>query len=83
MNTYDPASYVVYVSMDRRRDSPVTLTTRGLMERRLPSGYANGSPRTRLRTARASGSIGHGAEAPGRLVRPVEDLMPGAVWTPS
>jgi hypothetical protein len=55
MNTYDPAHYIVYVSMDR------TFTATGSLApsippaaHRLPGGYANQSPRTRLRRAAAA-----------------------------
>ena len=52
MNTYDPMDCIVYRHMDQHRDPfsvPVT-STRSI--NRLPSGYANGSPRTYLRRTR-------------------------------
>ena len=48
MNTYDPSDYIVYVRMDR---TPAALTVSwSPAEHQLPSGYANQSPRTSLRT---------------------------------
>jgi hypothetical protein len=49
MNTYDPADYIVYVSMDRSFAPSGTPAASVAAAHRLPSGYANGSPRTRLR----------------------------------
>jgi hypothetical protein len=55
VNVYDPMDSIVYRHMDSQQDPhavPVTSTRR---INRLPSGYANGSPRTYLgRTRRAS-----------------------------
>ncbi len=48
MNIYDPRDGIVYRHMNRQRDPysvPVTSTPR---INQLPSGYANGSPRTYL-----------------------------------
>ena len=51
MNTYDPADYIVYVSMDRQTGSSVGAAPGRGMEHRLPEGYANASPKTRLRSS--------------------------------
>ncbi len=53
MNTYDPADYIVYVSMDRTLTPSVSPLPGICPENRLPSGYANESPRTRLRRGTA------------------------------
>lgn len=55
MNTYDPADHVRYVTMDRKLGP---FAAAGRTEQRLPSGYANASPATRLRirTAARAGS---------------------------
>lgn len=50
MNTYDPADSIVYVHMAPEPDPwsrPVVQSQRCTT---LPTGYANQSPRTRLRT---------------------------------
>jgi hypothetical protein len=55
MNTYDPANFIVYVKMDcgvRVSEPPAV---RVAVEHPLPSGYANGSPRTRLRRPTSAG----------------------------
>ncbi len=49
MNVYDPADYIVYVTMDRVLTPSLGTGAPDLVANRLPSGYANGSPRTRLR----------------------------------
>jgi hypothetical protein len=50
VNTYDPSDYICYVTMDRKfGHAPAN----GLMGHRLRSGYANASPRTRLRSRAA------------------------------
>ena len=57
MNTYDPSDYIVYVHMDRTvpaAESPVASIPAA---HRLPRGYANGSPRTRLRRAISAGQL--------------------------
>jgi hypothetical protein len=51
MNTYDPADYIVYVSMDRTFAPSGSLSPSVPAAHRLPGGYANQSPRTRLRRA--------------------------------
>jgi hypothetical protein len=58
MNTYDPANYIVYVSMDRSFSAASVAPAAAVATaHRLPSGYANGSPLTRLRrTAQANPS---------------------------
>ena len=57
MNTYDPAHHIAYVligSTPRDAASPapaVAVTVEpAVEEHRLPRGYADASPRTRLRT---------------------------------
>ena len=60
MNTYDPADYIVYVSMDKGHTPSVVGGPSDAMES-LPEGYANASPKTRLR---------RGAAQPSRLDRP-------------
>ena len=47
MNIYDPSDYICYVTMDRKVGPAAA---NGLMGHRLRSGYANASPRTRLRS---------------------------------
>ena len=49
MNTYDPADYIVYVSMDRTLTASVSTSADIRPANHLPSGYANESPLTRLR----------------------------------
>lgn len=50
MNIYDPSDYICYVTMDRKVGPAAA---NGLMGHRLRSGYANASPRTRLRSRAA------------------------------
>ena len=45
MNVYDPSDYIVYVVLGADSSPPAA----PLSESRLPSGYANQSPRTSLR----------------------------------
>ena len=54
MNTYDPANYIVYVSMNRTFPASGPSAATVATAHRLPSGYANGSPRTRLRRTAAA-----------------------------
>ncbi len=54
MNTYDPADYIVYVSMDKGHTPSVVGGPSDVMESRLPEGYANASPKTRLRRGAAA-----------------------------
>ncbi len=49
MNTYDPADYITYVSMDRQFRPSVGVGPSDATENHLPEGYANASPKTRLR----------------------------------
>jgi hypothetical protein len=56
MNTYDPANYIVYVSMDRTFPASGMPAAAAATAHRLPSGYANGSPLTRLRRTAQAGS---------------------------
>ena len=54
MNTYDPSDYIRYVTMDRPLD-PSPVAGAGVEgEQRLPNGYANASPATRLRNRSAA-----------------------------
>ena len=49
MNTYDPSDYIVYVHMDRTLPASENHSARVPAAHRLLRGYANESPRTRLR----------------------------------
>ena len=49
MNTYDPANYILYVHMDKERQTSPSHMAGLPAESRPPSGYADGSPRTTLR----------------------------------
>ena len=57
VNTYDPADSIVYVHMARESDpwSPPVIRTQRCTT--LPTGYANQSPRTRLRTDSRPGGM--------------------------
>ena len=48
MNTYDPAEGIVYRHMAGRTDDPATSVDATSVVDRLPTGYANRSPSTRL-----------------------------------
>ena len=48
MNTYDPADSIVYLLLNPRGDLYTASVTRAQDISRLPTGYMNGSPRTRL-----------------------------------
>ena len=48
MNTYDPANGIVYRHMTRTSDPDGMPATKTAPAGRLPSGYSNSSPRTRL-----------------------------------
>jgi hypothetical protein len=48
VNTYDPADSIVYRHMNRRTDPYTVPVTNTCTPRRLPAGYVNSSPRTRL-----------------------------------
>jgi hypothetical protein len=50
MNVYDPSDYIVYVVLGAGSAPPASPRP----ESRLPSGYANQSPRTSLRPRGAS-----------------------------
>ena len=57
MNTYDPSDYIVYVHMDRTfpaSESPLAFIPAA---HSLPRGYANESPRTRLRRSISAGQL--------------------------
>ena len=49
LNTYDPMDCIVYHHMARETDPYAVPVTSGRSCTQLPSEYANGSPRTRLR----------------------------------
>jgi hypothetical protein len=81
MNTYDPADYILYVSMDGKRQPSVDVPPRDFMEHRLPQGYANGSPRTRLRNCVAvRPSRPHGQSPLQPLAAPIGPGEP--IWLP-
>jgi hypothetical protein len=50
MNTYDPADGIVYVHMAPQADPWSAPVIEARRCNTLPSGYANQSPRTRLRS---------------------------------
>ena len=58
MNTYDPAAGILYVHMRRETDPWSTASDTGRSSNRLPSGYANRSPRTCLGHGRTSQRVG-------------------------
>ena len=57
MNTYDPSDYIVYVRMDRSVPASESPSVRIPAAHRLPGGYANESPRTRLRRTLSAGQL--------------------------
>ena len=57
MNTYDPSDYIVYVRMDRTFPASEIPSARVPAADRLPRGYANESPRTRLRRTISAGQL--------------------------
>jgi len=52
VNIYDPMDRIVYRHMDSRAAAPSGPIADGPSVHRLPSGYANGSPRTYLGSTR-------------------------------
>jgi hypothetical protein len=62
MNTYDPADYIVYVTMDRGRTAGPAADGGVETPHRLPRGYADQSPRTRLRSRVPTRPTGAGAD---------------------
>ncbi len=48
MNTYDPADSIVYRHMNQGTDMCAVHVTNACATHRLPAGYVNSSPRTRL-----------------------------------
>ena len=52
MNTYDPANGMVYRHMTRESDPYAVPVTTTRSSGRLPAGYSNSSPRTRLTVPR-------------------------------
>ena len=52
VNTYDPMDRIVYRHLDSRGTVPSHPIAGGSAVHRLPSGYANGSPRTYLGSSR-------------------------------
>jgi hypothetical protein len=57
MNTYDPSDYIVYVRMDCTFPASENHSARVPAAHRLPRGYANESPRTRLRRTISAGQL--------------------------
>ena len=57
MNTYDPSDYIVYIHMDRTFPASENHSARVPAAHRLPRGYANESPRTRLRRTISAGQL--------------------------
>jgi hypothetical protein len=57
MKTYDPSDYIVYVRMDRTSAASESPSARVPAADRLPRGYANESPRTRLRRTISAGQV--------------------------
>ena len=57
MNTYDPSDYIAYVRMDRTFPASESPLTRIPAAHRLPRGYADESPRTRLRRTISAGRL--------------------------
>ena len=57
MNTYDPSDYIVYVHTDRAFPASESSSAHDPAAHRLPSGYADESPRTRLRRTISAGSL--------------------------
>ena len=49
MNLYDPANFITYVSPGQRQTAAAACAEVPAPRHRLPGGYANQSPRTRLR----------------------------------
>jgi hypothetical protein len=65
VNTYDPADYISYVTMDRQLTPGGGAGTPVGSGSRLPRGYANASPRTRLRHRAAErGALDDDSRAP-------------------
>jgi hypothetical protein len=52
VNTYDPANGLVYRHMVRETDPYAIPVTSSRSSDRLPAGYSNSSPRTRLSSRR-------------------------------
>ncbi len=57
VNTYDPAARILYVHTPREADPWSTPSDSGRAYNRLPSGYANRSPRTCLAHGRTLQSV--------------------------
>ena len=57
MNTYDPADGIVYVHMAPQADPWSAPVIEARRCNTLPSGYANQSPRTRLRSSSRSARV--------------------------
>ena len=57
MNTYDPSDYLVYVHMDQRLPAIENPWGTVPAAHRLPAGYANQAPLTRLRRAASPGQF--------------------------
>jgi len=71
VNTYDPSDDIVYVHMARDVDPYSVSVERHRTCSRLPLGYANGSPRTRLHPRRrgSAAPLGDGRSAAEVLAR--------------
>jgi hypothetical protein len=54
MKVYDPADFIVYVTMDTTQVPLAAPATVALPDHRLPGGYAKEFPRTRLRSSKAA-----------------------------
>jgi hypothetical protein len=61
MNTYDPSDYIVYIRMDRTCPESQSPLARVPVALRLPRGYANESPRTRVRRTTSAGQLSRSA----------------------
>ena len=57
MNTFDPSDYIAYVRMDRTFPAFESPLARMPAAHGLPRGYANESPRTRLRRTISAGQL--------------------------
>jgi hypothetical protein len=57
MNTYDPSDYIVYVHTDRTFHAAESSSAHDPAAHRLPRGYADESPRTRLRRSIPAGPL--------------------------
>jgi len=80
VHTYDPADCIRYVHMARETDAyPVPLDS-GRRCTKLPTGYANGSPRTCLRHRRYPQAESSSTSA---LLSPDETAESPRKWSPA